>query len=100
MVIELLIVEVAAEDREKYLQIDREIWTKAIAQFPGFINKEVWLNPDKPTEVNLVIRWRSRKEWKSISTQLLAETERQFALKMGNTRHKIVESVEYQVVDE
>ncbi len=100
MVIELLKVEVAAEDREKYLQIDREIWTKAIAQFPGFINKEVWLNPDQPTEVNLIIRWRSYQEWKSISIELLADIDRQFALKMGNTRHKIVESVEYQVVDE
>lgn len=99
MVVELLIVEIAIADREKYLQIDREIWTKAVAQFPGFINKEVWLNPDKPTEVNLIIRWRSREEWKSISTQLLEEIERQFALKMGNTRHKIVESVEYQVVE-
>lgn len=99
MVIELLIVEVAAEDREKYLQIDREIWTKAIAQFPGFINKEVWLNPQAPTEVNLVIRWRSREEWKAISTQLLEDIERQFALKMGNTNHKIVELVEYQVVE-
>lgn len=99
MVIELLIVEVAIEDREKYLQIDREIWTKAIAQFPGFISKEVWLNPDRPTEVNLIIRWRSREEWKSISTQLLEEIECQFALKMGNTRHKIVELVEYQVVE-
>lgn len=100
MVIELLIVEVAAKDREKYLQIDRETWTKAIAQFPGFINKEVWLNPHAPTEVNLIIRWRSREEWKAISVQLLEETERQFALKMGNTRHKIIELVEYQVVDE
>lgn len=99
VVVELLIVEVAAEDREKYLQIDREIWTKAIAQFPGFINKEVWLNPDRPTEVNLVIRWRSREEWKSISTQLIEEIERQFALKMGNTRYKIVELVEYQVME-
>lgn len=99
MVVELLIVEVATEDREKYLQVDREIWTKAIAQFPGFISKEVWLNPQAPTEVNLIIRWRSREEWKSISTQLLAEIERQFAVKMGDTRHKIVESVEYQVVE-
>jgi uncharacterized protein (TIGR03792 family) len=99
MVVELLVVEIATEDREKYLQIDREIWTKAIAQFPGFINKEVWLNPQTPNEVNLIIRWRSREEWKSISTQLLAEIECQFALKMGNTRHKIVESVEYQVVE-
>jgi uncharacterized protein (TIGR03792 family) len=99
VVVELLVVEVAAEDREKYLQIDREIWTKAIAQFAGFIDKEVWLNPDKPTEVNLIIRWRSREEWKSISPQLLKEIERQFALKMGSISHKIVESVEYQVAE-
>ncbi len=56
MVIELLKVEVAAQYQEKYLQIDQEIWTKAIAQFPGFINKEVWLNPYAPTEVILIIR--------------------------------------------
>jgi uncharacterized protein (TIGR03792 family) len=99
VVIELLKVEVAAEDREKYVQIDREIWTKAIAQFPGFINKEVWLNPYIPTEVILIIRWRSREEWKSISASLLKEIDRQFALKMGNTSYKIIASVEYQVTD-
>ncbi len=99
MVIELLKVEVAAEYREKYLHLDWEIWTNAIAQFPGFINKEVWLNPKEPTEVILIIRWRSRQEWKSISIQLLEEIELQFALKMGSISHKIVESAEYQVVD-
>ena len=99
MVVELLIVEVAAEDRKKYLQIDRQIWTKAIAQFPGFITKEVWLNPQAPTEVILVIRWRSRQEWKAISVQLLEEIEHQFALKMGSISYKIVESVEYQVAE-
>lgn len=97
MVIELLKVEVAAEDREKYLQLDRKIWTKAIAQFPGFINKEVWLQPHVPTEVVLIIRWRSRKEWKSISVQVLEEIERQFALEMDSISYKILESVEYQV---
>lgn len=99
MVIELLKVEVAAEYQEKYLQLDREIWTNAIAQFPGFINKEVWLNLNKPTEVILIIRWRSRQEWKSISVQLLKEIELQFVLKMGSISHKIVESAEYQVAD-
>ncbi len=99
MVIELLKVEVAAEYQEKYLQLDRQIWTNAVAQFPGFINKEVWLNPNKPTEVILIIRWRSRQEWKSISVQLLKEIELQFVLKMGSISHKIVESAEYQVAD-
>ncbi len=97
MVIELLKVEVAAEYQEKYLQLDREIWTKVIAQFPGFINKEVWRNPHAPTEVILIIRWRTRQEWKAISVELLEEVEHQFDLKMGNIRHKIVESIEYQV---
>ncbi len=95
MVIELLKVEVA--EREKYLQKDRQIWTKAIAQFPGFISKEVWLNPHVPTEVVLIIRWRSREEWKSISVQVLEEIERQFALEMDSSSYKILESVEYQV---
>jgi len=99
VVIELLKVEVAAEYQEKYLQLDRQIWTNAVAQFPGFINKEVWLNPNKPTEVILIIRWRSRQEWKSISVQLLKEIELQFVLKMGSISHKIVESAEYQVAD-
>lgn len=99
MVIELLKVEVAAEDREKYLQLDRKIWTKAIAQFPGFINKEVWLQPHVPNEVVLIIRWRSRQEWKSISLELLEAIERQFALEMDSISYKIVESVEYQVMD-
>ena len=99
MVIELLKVEVAAEYQEKYLQIDQEIWTKAIAQFPGFINKEVWLNSYAPTEVILIIRWRSREEWKAISVQLLEEIERQFALKMDSISYKIVASIEYRLVD-
>ena len=98
MVIELLKIEVAAEYQEKYLQLDREIWTKVIAQFPGFINKEVWRNPHAPTEIILIIRWRTRQEWKAISVELLEEVERQFVLKMGNIPHKIVESMEYQVV--
>ena len=98
MVIELLKVEIAAKHQEKYLQLDREIWTKAIAQFPGFIDKEVWRNPHAPTEVILIIRWRTRQEWKAVSVELLEEVERQFVLKMGNIPHKIVASTEYQVV--
>ncbi|WP_369792309.1 hypothetical protein [Synechocystis sp. PCC 7509] len=52
-----------------------------------------------PTEVILVIRWRSRQEWKSISPQLLEDIECQFGSQMGNTHYKIVESLEYQVLE-
>lgn len=98
MVIEFLKIEVTPEDREQYLQLDEKIWTKALAKFPGFIGKEVWLNPNKPLEVILIIRWASREEWKSISCQLLAEIEAQFALTTGSIHHQIIASVEYQVI--
>jgi len=100
MVIEFLKIEVTGEHREKYLQLDKEIWTKALAKCPGFLGKEVWINPDKSTEVILIIRWASRKEWKSISAELLNEIEQQFALAIGSIGHQIVESVEYKVIAE
>lgn len=98
MVIEFLKIEVTPEDRKQYLQLDEKIWTQALAKFPGFLSKEIWLNPNKPSEVILIIRWVSREEWKSISCQLLAEIEAQFALATGSIHHQIVESAEYEVI--
>lgn len=98
MVIELLRIEVSPQYREQYLQLDKEIWTAALAKCPGFLGKEVWLNPDNPSEAILIIRWNSQQEWKSISIELLNETERQFARATGSIHHKIVESTEYQVI--
>lgn len=97
MVIEFLKIEVTPQDRERYLQLDKEIWTQALAKCAGFLGKEVWLNPNKPSEVILIIRWASQKEWKSISSQLLQEIERQFVLATGSIHHQIIESAEYQV---
>lgn len=96
VVIELLKVKVAPELLEQYLQKDAEIWTQALARCPGFLGKEVWNNPNEPTEVILVIRWASRKQWKSISLELLDAIEQQFVQQLGDT-YQIVEVSEYQV---
>lgn len=55
MVIELLKVKIPPELREKCIQKDAEIWTAALAKYPGFMGKEVWINPNDPTEVVLII---------------------------------------------
>jgi uncharacterized protein (TIGR03792 family) len=39
-------------------------WTQALANYAGFIGKEVWLNPNEPTEIILVIRWVTPEQWK------------------------------------
>lgn len=96
VVIELLKVKVTPELREQYLQKDAEIWTQALAGCPGFLGKEVWLNPKEPTEVILIIRWASREQWKSISLKLLNAVEQQFTQQLGNA-YQIVDAAEYQV---
>ncbi len=96
MVIELLKVKVAPEHREQFIQKDAEIWTQALAHYPGFLGKEVWLNPKEPTLVILVIRWATREQWKSIPFEQLQEIEQRFSQQMGNT-YKLIESSEYQV---
>lgn len=95
MIIELLKVKVAPELQKEYLKKDAE-WTKALVSYPGFLGKEVWLNPNKPTEVILVIRWASCEQWKTISVELLNAIEQQFAQALGDI-YQIVELSEYQV---
>jgi uncharacterized protein (TIGR03792 family) len=96
VVIELLKVKVVPELREKYLQKDAEIWTQALACYPGFLGKEVWINPNEPTEVILVVRWATREQWKSIPLEQLKRIEKQFAQQLGDT-YRTVEVSEYQV---
>lgn len=95
-VIELLKFKVDPNDRDRYLQKDAEIWTKALADCPGFLGKEVWLNPEEHTEVTIVIRWATKEHWKSISEEFLNRIEQEFAQQVGQT-YTTVEASEYQV---
>jgi uncharacterized protein (TIGR03792 family) len=95
VVIELLKIKVAPEHREKYIQKDAQIWTQAIARCPGFLGKEVWINPNEPSEVILVIRWATREQWKSIPPERLQQISQEFDQQLGYT-HQIVDSAEYQ----
>ncbi|MEA5513652.1 TIGR03792 family protein [Nodularia sp. UHCC 0506] len=96
MVIELLKFRVAPEVRENYIQKDAEIWTTGLAKYPGFLGKEVWIDPNDPTELILIIRWATREQWKAIPLADLQIIEEQFTQAMGKS-YPIVESAEYQV---
>jgi uncharacterized protein (TIGR03792 family) len=78
MVIEWLKIEVSPEYRDRYLQADAAIWTKALHTYPGFIDKMTWLNPDNPAEVIFVIRWASREQWKAIPEAELEKVNQEF----------------------
>ncbi|PZV11502.1 MAG: TIGR03792 family protein [Leptolyngbya sp.] len=97
MVIEWLKVQVAEELREVFIQKDEEIWTAALAKHSGFLGKEVWINPQDPQEVTLVIHWETREAWKAIPQDYLDATEKQFNQAFEQNTYKIIEAAEYSV---
>ena len=78
MVIEWLKFRVPPQQREKYIQIDEEIWTAALQTYPGFVSKETWISLEEEDAVIFVIRWRTQTEWKAIPEDELANIEARF----------------------
>lgn len=99
MVIEWLKFIVDPESREQFIQQDDQIWTAALSTYPGFLGKEVWIEPDTPGRVILTIRWQTREQWKSIPLKDLAAIEQEFSRVMNkmNISYKITESKEFQI---
>jgi uncharacterized protein (TIGR03792 family) len=97
MVIEWLRIRVPVADQGRYIPLDAEIWTTALARNAGFLGKEVWVRHDDPTCVNLVIRWASRGEWKAVPAGLLAETDQAFQAAMG-AEYPVLDCIDYEVL--
>lgn len=96
MVIEWLKVNVPIEQREAYIQKDEEIWTAALSQYPGYVGKEIWLNPNNESELIMVIYWENKDAWKSIPASVLEDTDQRFVAAMGRA-FPFVEEGEYHV---
>ena len=99
MVIEWLKFTVDQDSREQFIQQDEAIWTAALSTYPGFLGKEVWIEPNAPDKVIFTIRWHTRQQWKSIPRSDLVDIEKNFsiAMKKMNIKYKMVESKEYQI---
>ncbi len=63
---------------DRFIRLDEAIWTTALAEYPGFISKEVWVNREVPGEVHTVLIWKSMEEWKSIPLEELKRIDRVF----------------------
>jgi uncharacterized protein (TIGR03792 family) len=85
MVIEWLKVEVPIAQQAQYLLCDAAIWTAFLSTCPGFVKKEVYIDPTHPTHIILMIYWRDRTFWKAIPAETLAAIDQQFTETMGQT---------------
>lgn len=94
MVIEWLKFKVDPDLRDLYLEKDAEIWTPALKQYPGFIDKFTWLDPAQDAEVVFVIRWETRAQWKAIPEADLNSINADFDSAFGHA-YEMTESKEF-----
>jgi len=99
MVIEWLKFNVDSEVREEFIQQDEKIWTAALSNYPGFLGKEVWIEPNAPDIVILTIRWQTREQWKSVPIKDLVKIKKKFSTVMRemNISYKMTASREFQI---
>jgi uncharacterized protein (TIGR03792 family) len=97
MAIEWLTHNVPVGLRDRFIQVDEEIWTAFLATCPGFIRKHVWVHPEEPDRVFSIVEWETRALWKAIDPAALAETERRFVAELGVVC-PIIYSTEYTPV--
>ncbi|MBW4521565.1 MAG: TIGR03792 family protein [Scytolyngbya sp. HA4215-MV1] len=96
MVIEWLKFKVSPELREQFIQTDEAVWDPLLESYPGFLGKEIWINPQALNEVICVIHWTSQNAWKAVPDEVLQKTEQAFAQRFGYP-YEMVEGLEYQV---
>ena len=71
-VVEHLRLQVPRESREQWMAAERGSWEPWLKQQPGFLGRDLFWDP-ATEEGTLLIRWSSRKAWKSIP---MAEVEK------------------------
>ena len=96
MVIEWLKFRMDPAQRDRYLAIDDQIWTPALARYPGFLDKTTWLEPGHDDEVIFVISWATRQQWKAISEDELEAVNQRFDTALGFD-YEMLESREFIV---
>ncbi|MEO1005731.1 MAG: TIGR03792 family protein, partial [Cyanobacteria bacterium J06638_38] len=84
---------------EQFIQQDEKIWTASLSTYPGFLGKEVWIEPNAPGKVIFTIRWQTREQWKGIPLKDLAKIEQEFSSVMNamNIGYKMIQSKEFQI---
>ena len=76
MVIEELHFTVEPAERDRFVEVESEIWTSFLRTCDGFVRKEVWYPHDDAATVVVMIWWESLVRWKSITEAQCAEVDR------------------------
>lgn len=95
MVVERLTFSVDPADHGAWIAADKASWSPFLARQKGFVSKQLWVQRDRPGEIQAVIIWQDEAAWKAIPEAELRATD---AL-MGNMVRPLVCHV-FDIVDD
>ena len=72
MVVEFLTFDVPESERSEWLRMEEQHWSRFLERQDGFVNKQVWENPDDDGKVYTVIWWESMEHWNAIPQHEIA----------------------------
>lgn len=77
--VEHLVFQLENQDNlNRFIQLDHEIWTMFLKEYPAFVSKQIWVNDTNPGEVHSIISWKTMEGWKSIPVEKLKEIDQKF----------------------
>ena len=75
MVVEYLSFQIEPSERDAWLRVEEQTWSRFLERQPGFVSKQMWVERDHPGEVFAVITWRDEASWHSIPADELAAVD-------------------------
>jgi uncharacterized protein (TIGR03792 family) len=95
VIVEFLTFPVPRRLRDRWLAVEQRTWSEFLVRQRGFVDKQLWVEPDHEDEIHAVIRWTDEESWKSIPEEELAAVDEA----MGSMR-RAPELRVFHVVDE
>jgi len=83
MVIEELRLKVPAETKAVWLNAEKEIWEPWLSSQEGFLGRQLFWDKEKE-EALILVNWKSKKLWKSISMSEVNILQEKFEDKVKN----------------
>ncbi len=80
MVIEFLTFDVNAEEREEWLAVEEQTWSRFLERQAGFVSKQIWSEQGNPGQVHAMICWTDEASWHAIPTDEMEAVDQSMGL--------------------